>query len=52
LSVNESGLKRTIKRDEQLQSKLIGIRKKRDTVANKIQRISKKRKLQNQIYKD
>lgn len=43
MSVNESGLKRTITKDGQLQKKLVGVRKKREGVADKLQRIIKKR---------
>lgn len=43
MSVNESGLKRTITKDGQLQKKLVDVRKKRDGVADKLQRIIKKK---------
>lgn len=43
MSVNESGLKRTTTKDGQLQKKLVGVRKKRDSVADKLQRLVKKK---------
>lgn len=47
MSVNESGLKRTITKEEQLQKKLVHVRKKRDDTATKVQRITKKKKMTN-----
>lgn len=43
MGVNESGLKRTVKKDGELQKKLVEVRKKRDNVADKIQRVFKKK---------
>lgn len=43
MSVNESGLKRTVKKGGKLQKKLVVVRKKRDSVADKLQRVFKKK---------
>lgn len=45
MTVSESNLKRTIKKDSDLSGKLVSIRKKRDDEAKKIQLLSKKRNL-------
>lgn len=45
MSVNESGLNRTTKKDTQLQTKLINLRKKRDAAVKKVERISNKNKI-------
>lgn len=45
MSINESGLNRTTKKDIQLQKKLINLRKKRDATVKKIERISNKNKV-------
>lgn len=44
MSVNESGLNRTTKKDTQLQTKLINLRKKR-CCCEKVERISNKNKI-------
>ena len=51
MSVNESGLKRTVKKDGELQKKLVVVRKKRDSVADKLQRVFKKKIKLKVIYK-
>jgi len=45
VTVSESNLKRTIKKDSDLTGKLVSVRKKRDDEAKKIQTLSKKRNL-------
>ncbi|KIY22540.1 toll/interleukin-1 receptor domain-containing protein [Mesobacillus subterraneus] len=45
MTVSESSLKRTIKKDSDLSGKLVSVRKKRDEEAKKIQTLSKKRNL-------
>lgn len=45
MSVNESGLNRTTKKDTQSQTKLINLRKKRDATVKKVERISNKNKI-------
>lgn len=45
MTVSESNLKRTIKKDSDLTGKLVSVRKKRDDEAKKIQTLSKKRNL-------
>lgn len=45
MSINESGLNRTTRKDMQLQTKLINLRKKRDAGAKKIERISNKNRV-------
>lgn len=45
MSVNESGLNRTTKKDTQFQTKLINLRKKRDAAVKKVERISNKNKI-------
>lgn len=43
MSLNETNLKRATTKDVHLQTKLISARKKRDDIANRILKISKKR---------
>lgn len=45
MSVNESGLNRTTKKDTKSQTKLINLRKKRDATVKKVERISNKNKI-------
>lgn len=45
MSTHESGLKRTTSKDKNLQLKLVNLRKKRDGVADKILKLSKKRNI-------
>jgi DNA repair ATPase RecN len=45
MTVSESNLKRTIKKDSDLTGKLVTVRKKRDDEAKKIQNLTKKRNL-------
>ncbi|NRK74498.1 hypothetical protein F3B05_26200, partial [Salmonella enterica subsp. enterica serovar Typhi] len=45
MTVSESSLKRTIKKDSDLTGKLVTVRKKRDDEAKKIQTLTKKRNL-------
>lgn len=45
MTVSESNLKRTIKKDSDLSGKLVSVRKKRDDEAKKIQTLTKKRTL-------
>lgn len=43
MGVNESGLKRTTTKDNQLKKKLVEVRKKRNNIVDKLQRIVKKK---------
>jgi hypothetical protein len=45
MSINESNLKRTLKKDSELSKKLVAVRKKRDSEAQKIKNITNKRSL-------